>query len=155
MDYLELFDRQGREFDDLLMAAVKLAPDQFTAPAPDGGPSLRDLMVELLDTPRGFVHGSLQGRRHIPLAPERVPTPLALGPILGGFRLTLLDLVEELSPADLARKVSVPDGSGGKAEWSTEAVLKHLLAEGTRVGGLAAHRLRTLQAENEPTHTTD
>ncbi len=145
MDYLELFDRQGHAFDNLLMAAAKLKPEEFTEPGPGGGASLRDLLVELLDTQRRFVHGVLLGRRHVPLVAERIPSPLALGPVFGGFRLTLLDLIEDLGPADLAREVRVPDDVGGEATWTVDAVLKHLIAEDARLAGLAAERLRRLR----------
>jgi uncharacterized damage-inducible protein DinB len=142
MDYVELFDRQGQVYDDLLMEAARLPAEDFTAAGPDDGPSLRAILVELLDTQRFFVHRVLQGRQHAPLVADRIPSPLALGPVFGGFRLTLRDLVESFTREDLARAVEVPGADGAISTWTVDDVLRHLLAEDARLAGLARRTLR-------------
>ena len=102
--------------------------------------------LQAQSTPRRFVHGSLQGRRHTPLIADRIPSPLALGPVFGGFRLTLRDIVESLDAAELAREVPVTLPDGGEETWTVDRVLRHLVAEDARVAGLASERLRQIRA---------
>ena len=144
MDYLDVFDRQGRILDDLLMAAARVPAEDFVAPGPADGPSLRDLLVRLVDEQRAFVHGVLLEGRHVPLVAERIKSPLELGPVFGGFRLTLLDHVEGLSREDLARPVTLADGRTGA---TVDDVLAHLILLDARLRGLAGERLRQLGVE--------
>ncbi len=144
MDYADLFERQGRAFDDLLMAAAKLPPEQFTAPGPADGPSVRDLLVAMLDEQRRLVHGALLARRHVPLAPDRIVSPLELGPVFGGFRLTLIEHLDTLSREDLAKEVDVAAADGTSTKATVDDVLAHLVLVDARLRGLAEERLRQL-----------
>ncbi len=144
MDYADLFDRQGRIYDDLLMAAARVPPERFTEPGPADGPSLRDLLVAILDEQRRWVHGVLLGRRHAPITSAAVVSPLELGPIFGGFRMTLLDHVESLSREDLQQPAKLPDGRTGA---TVDDVLAHLILLDARLRGLVGERLRQLGEE--------
>lgn len=166
MDYADLFERQGRTMDELLLHAFRVTPEQFVAPGTAGGPSLRDLLVEWLETQRRAVHVSLQGGAHRPLPSGSTATVLALAQSFGGFRLTLLETLEEVFREDLSRKVpwvptdrAASDGStsareptgGAATEVALDDVLAHLVLHGARMMGLVAARLRELGASPPPT----
>ena len=151
MDYVELFERSGRLFDDLLLSSAALPEEHFLAPGPADGPSLRDLLVEIIDVQRRCVHESLQGRRHLPLQRERIRSPLELGPVFGGFRLTLLDAVDDVSREDLAREVPF----GGTRTVLLDEVLVHMVLADARLRGLAAERLRQLGVAVRPMDPLD
>lgn len=155
MDYVELFERQGRLVDDLLMAAAQVPEERFVEPGPADGPSLRDLLVEIVDLPRRYVHTALQGRSHLPLDPARILSPLELGPIFGGFRMTLLDEVEALTREDLERLVTLPGTDGGERRVAIDEVLVHLILADARLRGLAAERLRQLGVPVRPMDPLD
>ena len=155
MDYLELFERQGRLFDDLLMAAADVPEERFLEPGPADGPSLRDLLVDIVDLQRRHVHEALQGRRHVPIVRDTIRNPLALGPIFGGFRLTLLDAVDAIAREDLSRPVTVRAADGTERSVSLDEVLVHMILADARLRGLAAERLRQLGVAVRPMDPLD
>jgi uncharacterized damage-inducible protein DinB len=155
MDYVELFERQGRLFDDLLMAAAGVPEEDFLAPGPHDGPSLRDLLVAIVDLQRRHVHEALQGRRHVALQRERIRSPLELGPVFGGFRLTLLDAVDALEHEDLTREVALRTPDGAERRVTLDEVLVHMVLSDARLRGLAAERLRQLGVAVRPMDPLD
>lgn len=118
MDHAERFAERGRVLDDLLLAAFRLPAERFTERPEDGGPSLRDLVVGMVDRPRRFVNAVLLGREVPPLRGEAYGAVTTIGPLLGGFRLTLRDVLESLGPEDLARPV--------EHDGTTATVARHL-----------------------------
>jgi uncharacterized damage-inducible protein DinB len=146
MDFPDLFDRQGRLMDDMLMAAFQVPPERFTAAGPEGGPSLRDLLLEWLDTQRRVVQTVLQDRAHYPLRPEAHPTVQSLGQAFGGFRLTLRELLDDLTQETVDRKVPWTEASGAVREVTVDEVLVHLVLHDARMQGQVAERLRQLGA---------
>ncbi len=144
MDYEDLCEHQGRHFDDLLMAAVKIPDEGFTEPGPAGGPSLRNLLVQFLDIQRRHVHETIGGRRHVPLVADRIRSPYELGPLFGGFRLTLRDAVGSLSHDDLQRTVTIAGEDGAERTATIDEVLVDMVLTGARLCALAAERLRQL-----------
>jgi uncharacterized damage-inducible protein DinB len=144
MDYADLFDRQGRAMDDLLLHAFRVPQDRFAGPGPEGAPSLRDLLADWLETQRRAVHAALQGRPYHPLPSSATANVMDLSRAFGGFRMTLRDAVEATFKEDLTRKVpwTAPDGS--TSEVTADEVLAHLLLHGARMLGLVAERLRQL-----------
>jgi len=150
MDYADLFERQGLAMDDLLARAFALPEDRFAAPGAVGGPSLRDLLVEWLETQRRAVHLSMQGRPWRPLPDASVGTVLALSQAFGGFRLTLRDTLEATFREDLSRRVTWQRADGGTAEVSLDELLAHLVLHGGRMMGLVAARLRELGVADVP-----
>ena len=150
MDYADLFERQGRAMDDLLVHAFALPQERFAAPGAGGGPSLRDLLAEWLETQRRAVHGALTGGTWHPLPDASKATVLALSQAFGGFRLTLLETLEATFREDLTRRVKWTRADGGSQEVSADEVLAHLALHGARSMGLVAARLRELGAEDLP-----
>lgn len=144
MDFPELFERQGRRMDDLLMAAFRVPPESFTAPGPAEGPSLRDLLLSWLDTQRRVVHAVLQGRPHRPLHPEEHPGVHEIARVFGGFRLTVREYTEALTDEAAAAPLEWTDAQGGTHSVSVDAVLVHLVLHDARMQGLVAERLRQL-----------
>lgn len=155
MDYRELFERQGRLFDDLLMAAAHVPEERFVEPGPADGPSLRDLLVAIVDLQRRHVHETLHGRRHVPVARESIRSPLALGPIFGGFRLTLLDAIDGIAHEDLSRPVTLRGADGSERTVTLDEVLVHMILADARLRGLAAERLRQLGETVRPMDPLD
>ena len=144
MQYLDLFERRGRLFDDLLMIASKLPPESFTAPGPAGGPALRDLFLAWLEEQRKAVHGSLLAKTYTPLPLAAHGMVFDIGRAFGGFRLTLREQMETLGAADLARRVKWTPASGPAADVTVDEVLAHLAMHDARMQGLIAERLRQL-----------
>lgn len=144
MDYAELFDRQGDAMDDLLLHAFRVPQDRFAAPGPDGAPSLRDLLVEWLETQRRAVHASLQGHAYVPLPAAAVASVPDLARAFGGFRMTMRDAVEERFEDDLTKKVQWTSPGAEPTETTVDEVLAHLVLHGARMAGLVAQRLRQL-----------
>lgn len=150
MDYAELFERQGRAMDDLLMRAFAVPQEQFAAAGTHGGPSLRDLLADWLETQRRAVHGSLRGGTWHPLPASSTATVLALSQAFGGFRLSLLETLEETFREDLSRRVGWLRADGGAVEVTVDEVLAHLVLHGARAMGLVAARLRELGVADVP-----
>jgi len=150
MDYAELFERQGRAVDEVLVHAFALPEDRFAAPGPAGGPSLRDLLVEWLETQRRAVHASLQGHPWRPLPAASVGTVPAISQAFGGFRLTLRDALEATFREDLSRRVTWHRADGGTQEVALDELLAHLVLHGARTLGLVAARLRELGVADVP-----
>lgn len=144
MDYAELFERQGRAMDDLLMHAFRVPQEQFAAPGPEGAPSLRDLLVEWLEAQRRSVHASLQGNPYTPLPAAVMSSVVGVCQAFGGFRLTLRDTLEATFKEDLERKVPWTPADGPPREVTIDEVLAHLVFHGARMMGLVAARLRQL-----------
>jgi len=144
MDYADLFERQGRAMDDLLLHAFRVPQDRFDAPAEGGGPSLRALLVDWLETQRRAVHGALQGNAYRPLPAAATTSVLDLSRVFGGFRLTLRDAVEATAKEDLARTVPWTAADGGTSDVTADEVLAHLVLHGARMAGLVADRLARL-----------
>jgi uncharacterized damage-inducible protein DinB len=144
MDYAELFERQGRLVDDLLVDAFQVPQDGFTAAAPEGAPSLRDLLVEWLETQRRVVHGAILGRPYIPLPASATARVTDLAQAFGGFRLTLRDTLEATFRDDLTRRVTWTGADGAVREVTLDEALAHLVLHGARMTGLVAQRLRQL-----------
>lgn len=146
MRHLERFEEHGRVMDDLLMAAYKLPPARFTEPGPAGEASLRDLCLAWLEEQRRAVHGSLLGRTYTPLPLAAHGGVFDVGRAFGGFRLTLRDQLEALTPRDLERRVPWTDAAGARSEITIERLLAHLLAHGADLERRIADRLRALGA---------
>jgi uncharacterized damage-inducible protein DinB len=144
MDYAELFERQGRAMDDLLMHAFRLPQEKFAAPGADGAPSLRGLLVEWLETQRRAVHETLQGHAYTPLPEAATSSVVSLCQAFGGFRLTLRDALEATFKEDLERKVPWTSADGSARDVTVDEVLAHLVFHGARMMGLVAARLRQL-----------
>ena len=154
MDYLELFDRQGRIMDDLMLPAVQVSQEDYAAKGAVGGPSLRDLLVEWLELQRRTVHLTLLGRPYRPLPAAQTATVMELARAFGGFRMTLRDTIEDLEGKGLSRKVAwtAPDG---ERMFSVDDVLTHLALHGARLTGLVAERLRQLDIAVPPVDLLD
>jgi uncharacterized damage-inducible protein DinB len=150
MEYLDLFERRGRLMDDLLMAASKLPPEKFTEPGPAGGPSLRDLFLAWLEEQRRAVHGSFFEKAYAPLPLADHGGVFDVGRAFGGFRLTLREQMEALTPADYGRRVKWTGGGGAPREVTVDEVLAHLAMHDARMTGLIAERLRQLGAATPP-----
>jgi uncharacterized damage-inducible protein DinB len=147
MDYAELFERQGEVMDELLVHAFAVTEEQYRAPGPEGAPSLRELVAEWLETQRRAVHEGLQERPYHALPPAATATVPELAKAFGGFRLTLREVLEEVTSTDLSREVTWT-APGGKALTVTlDEVLAHLILHGARMTGLVAQRLRQLGRE--------
>lgn len=144
MDYAELFERQGRVMDDLLMHAFRVPQERFAAPGPEGAPSLRDLVADWLETQRRAVHGTIQGHAYQPLAAGVTANVLTLSQAFGGFRMTLRDAVESLANEDLSRRVPWTAADGSRNDVTLDEVLAHLVLHGARMTGLVAARLRQM-----------
>lgn len=144
MDYAELFERQGRIVDELLVHAFEVPQESFAAPAPEGAPSLRDLLVEWLETQRRAVHASIHGGTWHPLPATATSTVVDLARAFGGFRLSLRDTLEATCREDLSRRVAWTAADGSSHEATLDDVLAHLVLHGARMTGLVAHRLRQL-----------
>lgn len=158
MDYAELFERQGRTMDDLMLHVAKVPAEGFTAPGPAGaatpGPSLRDLLTEWVECQRRVVHGIMKNMPYRPLPAPQTSTVMELARAFGGFRLTLRDAMEDLTTQELARRVKwrAPDG---ERDASLDDVLVHLSLQCARLTGLAAERLRQLGADVPPIDMLD
>ena len=151
MDYAELFERQGLLMDDLLLHAFKVPQDRFVAPGEGGAPSLRDLLVEWIEMQRRTVHASIQERPYVPLPAAGMATVPDVARAFGGFRLTLLEVLDGVFAESLTKKVTWT-GPGGAARDSTlDEVLAHLVLHGARMMGLVAQRLRQLGQTPPPT----
>ena len=144
MDYAEVFERQGRLADDLLLHAFQVKQEGFVAPGPEGAPSLRDLLIEWLETQRRAVHGSLRDYPYQPLPPAATANIPDLARCYGGFRMTLRDTLDETCKEDLERRTTWTAADGTAKEVSVDEVLAHLAFHGARMSGLIAQRLRQL-----------
>lgn len=151
MDYAELFERQGRVMDDLLLHAFRIPQDRFVAPGPEGAPSLRDLVTEWLEAQRRTVHGTIQGHPYQPLPAAVTSNVLTLAQAFGGFRMTLRDAVEAVAKEDLTRKLAWQGAGGAGREVTLDEVLAHLVLHGARMTGLVAARLRQMGESPPPT----
>lgn len=162
MDYAELFERQGRIMDDLMLPLAKLPPESFTAPGPVGGgkpgASLRDIITEWVECQRRVVHGMMKNMPYRPLPAPQTATVMELARAFGGFRLTLRDAMEELTAKDLARRVKwrAPDSQQSvERDVSLDDVLVHLSLQCARLTGLAAERMRQLGVDVPPIDLLD
>jgi uncharacterized damage-inducible protein DinB len=144
MDYAELFERQGRAVDELLVDAFEVPQEAFVAPAPEGAPSLRELLVEWLETQRRTVHGAILGHPYHPLPAAATTSVVDLARAFGGFRLTLRDTLDATFREDLSRRVTWTAADGATREVSLDEALAHLVLHGARMTGLVAQRLRQL-----------
>lgn len=151
MDYAEIFERQGRIVDDLLMHAFGVPETSFAAPGPEGSPSLHALLTEWLETQRRAVHAGLLGRAWTPLPAAATATVPAMAQAFGGFRLTLLETLEATFREDLGRKVPWTGADGTVRGVTIDELLAHLAFHGARMTGLIAARLRQLGLEPGPT----
>lgn len=163
MDYAELFERQCRIMDDLMLPLFKLPAESFTAPGPAGGgksgggtpgASLRDILTEWVECQRRVVHGIMKNMPYRPLPAAQTATVMELARAFGGFRLTLRDAMEELTAKDLERRVKwrAPDG---ERDASLDDVLVHLSLQCARLTGLAAERIRQLGVDVPPVDLLD
>lgn len=144
MDYAEEFELQGHAMDELLLEAFALPQAAFLAPGADGSPSLRDLLVEWLETQRRAVQGSILGYQYHPLPPTATTSVAELARAFGGFRLTFMETVEAAVDSDMERRVPWTSPDGTTKDVAVSHVLAQLAEHGERMLGLVETRLEQL-----------
>ena len=144
MDYVEELELQGHTMDELLLQVFALPQHEFLAAAPDGTPSIRDLLVDWLESERRTVQQSILGHAYQPLPTTASASVAEFARAFGGFRLTFMETIEVAAEGDPARRVEWTSPDGATKPVTLDHALAQLVAHGERLLGLVEARLEQL-----------